>query len=86
MSPRAGDGAAKVRLVQLAPGLAGVVVFVLLLWLARNVADILLLFFLAVLLAVFLDALRDAIRAKLKLGERTAFALAVVIALLVLYG
>jgi predicted PurR-regulated permease PerM len=86
LSPRAADGAAQVRLVQLAPGLASVVLFVLLLWLARNVAGILLLFFLAVLLAVFLDALRDAIRAKLKVGERTAFALAVVIMLLVLYG
>ena len=86
MSPRAADGAAKVRLVQLAPGLAGVVLFVLLLWLARNVVDILLLLFLAVLLAVFLDALRDAIRARFRLGERAAFALAVFITLLVLYG
>jgi predicted PurR-regulated permease PerM len=86
LTPRAADGAAKVRLVQLAPGLTGVVLLVLLLWLARNVVDILLLFFLAVLLAVFLDALRDAIRVRLKLGERAAFALAVFIALLVLYA
>jgi predicted PurR-regulated permease PerM len=86
LTPRAADGAAKVRLVQLAPGLAGVVLFVLLLWLARNVVDILLLLFLAVLLAVFLDALRDAIRARFRLGERAAFALAVFITLLVLYG
>jgi predicted PurR-regulated permease PerM len=86
LTPRAAGGAAKVRLVQLAPGLAGIVLFVLLLWLARNVVGILLLFFLAVLLAVFLDALRDAIRARLKLGERAAFALAVFITLLVLYS
>ncbi|MFI5310140.1 MAG: AI-2E family transporter [Gemmatimonadales bacterium] len=86
MAPPTADGAAKVRLVQLAPGLAGVVLFVLVLWLARNVVDVLLLFFLAVLLAVFLDALRDALRARLKLAERAAFALAVFIALLVMYG
>lgn len=86
MTPPAADGAAKVRLVQLAPGLAGIVLFVLLLWLARNVAGILLLLFLAVLLAVFLDALRDAIRARFTLGERASFALAVFVTLLVLYG
>lgn len=86
MSPRPADGAAKVRLVQLTPGLAGVVLLVLLLWLARNVVGILLLFFLAVLLAVFLDALRGAIKARLKLGERAAFALAVLITMLVLYA
>jgi len=86
LSPGEPDGAAQLRLVKLAPGLTGVVLLVLLLWLARNVAGILLLFFLAVLLAVFLDALRDALRTRLRFGERAAFALAVLITLLVLYG
>ena len=80
------EAAAKVRFVQLTPGLAGVILLVLLLWLARNVAGVLLLFFLAVLLAVFLDALRDTLIARLRLGERAAFAFAVLITLLVLYA
>ena len=84
--PRTADGPAKVRLVQLTPGLSGVVLLILLLWLARNVAGLLLLFFLAVLLAVFLDALRDALRERLTLTDGRAFGLAVVVTLLLLYG
>ena len=57
MAGRQGDAAAGVRLIQLAPGLAAVVLTVFLLWLARAVAPILLLLFLAILLAVYLDAL-----------------------------
>lgn len=83
---RTAESPAKVRLVQLTPGLAGVVLLILLLWLAANVAGLLLLFFLAVLLAVFLDALRDALRQRLKLSDRRAFALAVFVTLLLLYA
>ncbi|MFI5311083.1 MAG: AI-2E family transporter [Gemmatimonadales bacterium] len=86
MPQPAREGAPPLRLVQLAPGLASLVVLGLLLWAARNVVGILLLFFLAVLLAVFLDALRDFLEARLKLGERAAIALAVFVTLLVVYA
>jgi predicted PurR-regulated permease PerM len=77
---------AKVRYVQFTPGLAAVVVTLLLLWLARTVAPVLLLLFLAILLAVFLDALRDALVRWLHIRPKAAFPLAMAIMALVLYG
>lgn len=70
--------AAKVRLVQLTPGLAGVVAIFLLLWFARSIAPILLLFFLAILLGVYLDALRGYFERRFRFTPRLAIVLAVV--------
>jgi predicted PurR-regulated permease PerM len=75
----------RVRLIQLTPGLAGVVITILVLWLVRGVAPILLLFFLSVLLGVYLDAVRGFILAKTRLGPRSAFAVALFITLLLAY-
>jgi len=80
------DAAAKVRLVQLTPGLAGVVAIFLLLWFARSVASILLLFFLAILLGVYLDALRDAIARRLHIKPSVAIFLALLITVAGVYG
>ena len=80
------DDRAAIRLVQLAPGLAAVVLTFFLLWLARAVAPILLLLFLAILLAVYLDALRDALVARVRLTPRLAFAGAMLITLGVAAG
>jgi predicted PurR-regulated permease PerM len=82
---RAAGSADRVRLVQLTPGLAGVVIAILLFWLLRGITSVLLLFFLAVLLGVYLDALRDFLIAKTRLGPRAAFAVALFITLLLLY-
>lgn len=76
MSDAPAGTAAKVRLVQLTPGLAGVVAIFLLLWFARGVAPILLLFFLAILLGVYLDALRAWFERRFRLSPRLAIALA----------
>jgi predicted PurR-regulated permease PerM len=81
-----GDASAAVRRVRLLPGLTAVVLTVLLLWLARTVADVLLFFFLAVLIAVYLDALNDFIAARTKLGHNASFALAVIVSLAALAG
>ena len=80
----AGDGA--VRRVQLLPGFTVVVITVLLLWLARSVADVLLFFFLAVLVAVYLDALSGFLVKRAKVGRRTSFALSVVLTTVALAG
>jgi predicted PurR-regulated permease PerM len=74
VAQRTSSAPAESRLVQLAPGLAGVLILAILLVLARNVASILLLFFLAVLLAVYLDAVRDLLHQRLRIPERLAFA------------
>jgi predicted PurR-regulated permease PerM len=74
------------RRVQLLPGLTAVVLTVLLLWLAGTVSEVLLLFFLAVLIAVYLDALNALIVARTKLGHKSAFALTILISLAALAG
>jgi predicted PurR-regulated permease PerM len=86
LADRQGGAAAKVRLVQLAPGLTAVVFTVFLLWLALAVAPVLLLLFLAILLAVYLDALRDALVTRARLTPRVAFGGAMVITLAVVTG
>ena len=86
MAARPGNAPSKVRLVQLAPGLAAVVLTLFLLWLARAVAPVLLLLFLSILLAVYLDALRDALIARAHLTPRLAFAGALLITLAVATG
>ncbi len=77
---------AKIRYVQLAPGLTAMVLVLLLLWFARSIASLLLLLFLAILLAVFLDALRDVLVHRLRVRARFAFPLALVIMALAIYG
>jgi len=64
-----------VRRVQLLPGLTAVVLTVLLLWLAGTVAEVLLFFFLAILVAIYLDALAAILAARTKLGRGPSFAL-----------
>ncbi len=78
--------AGAVRRVQLLPGLTGFVLTVLLLWLAGTVAEVLLFFFLAVLIAVYLDALAAFIGKRAKLGPRRAFALAIFVTFAALAG
>jgi predicted PurR-regulated permease PerM len=73
-------------LVPLTPGLAGLAVAILVLWLLRGIAPILLLFFLAVLLGVYLDALRGFILAHTRFGPRASFAVALLVTLLIAYG
>ncbi len=75
-----------VRRVQLLPGFTVVLLTVLLLWLAKTVADVLLFFFLAVLVAVYLDALAAFVAKRTKTGPRSAFALAVVITIAAVAG
>ncbi len=70
------------RRVRLTPGLPAVVITVLLLWLAGSVANVLLLFFVAMLAAVFLDAVADKLEAKFRLRRSIAFALALFLSLL----
>ena len=86
MAARAAGPAERVRLIKFTPGLAGVVVTILLLFALRSVAPVLLLFFLAVLLGVYLDALRNLLIARTRLGRRGAFAVALGITLLLVYG
>jgi predicted PurR-regulated permease PerM len=80
------DDSGAVRRVRLLPGLTAAVLTVLLLWLAWKVADVLLFFFLAVLIAVYLDALNGFIAARTKLGPRSSFALTLLLTLAVLAG
>ncbi len=68
------------------PRFSAVVLTVLLLWLARNVAEVLLFLFLAVLIAVYLDALTDFIVRKTSLGRRGALAVAVLGTILIAVG
>lgn len=60
------------------PALAGVAAAALLVWLAGRVADLLLLFFLAILLAVYVGATTDFLMARLRLPRAAAFALTLV--------
>jgi len=77
VSARASGAPVESRLVQLAPGLAGLIILAILVVLAKSVASILLLFFLAVLLAVYLAAVRDLFHTRAKLPARLAFIAAV---------
>lgn len=65
-----------VHRVRLLPGFTVVALTVLLLWLAGTVAEVLLFFFLAVLIAVYLDALAGFLAKRTGLGRRSSFALA----------
>lgn len=82
----AGADAGAVRRVQLLPGLTAVVLTVLLLWVAGRVSEVLLLFFLAVLVAVYLDALNGLVMARTKLGHKRAFVFTILISLAALAG
>lgn len=72
--------------MQPTPTLAGVFITIALLWLARGIAPLLLLFFLSVLLAVYLNALTSFLTGRTRLGPRWAFAVALFLSLLLLYG
>lgn len=85
MAAAAADAGA-VRRVQLLPGLTVFVLTVLLLWLAGTVADVLLFFFLAVLIAIYLDALAAFIRKRTKRGKRASFLLAMLVTFVALAG
>jgi predicted PurR-regulated permease PerM len=65
-----------VHRVRLLPGFTVAVLTVLLLLLARSVAEVLLFFFLAVLIAIYLDALAEFVARRTKLGRKGSFALA----------
>ena len=69
------------RRVQLVPGLAVVVLTVLLLWLAGTVADVLLLLFISVLLAVYLSAVTDLIGRRFGLARGWSFVAALTFSL-----
>ena len=75
-----------VRRVQLLPGLTAVVLTVLLLWLAGTVAEVLLFFFLAILIAIYLDALAGFLAARTKLTRGPSFALAIVLTFAAIAG
>jgi len=75
-----------VRRVQLLPGLTAVVLTVLLLWLAGTVAEVLLFFFLAILIAIYLDALAGFLGTRAKIGRGAAFALAIFVTTAALAG
>jgi len=68
------------------PALAGVAAAALLVWLAGRVADLLLLFFIAILLAVYLGATTDFVLARTRLPRPAAFALTIAGTLLVVLG
>jgi len=74
------------RRVQLVPGLAAVVITILLLWLAGSVASVLMMFFISMLIAVFLDALTDSLEQRLRLQRSLAFVLALVLSALALFA
>lgn len=69
------------RRVRLLPGLAVVVLTVLLLWLAGRVAEVLLFLFISVLIAVYLEALTTFLVERLHVGHRAAFALGLLVTL-----
>lgn len=86
MADSHGDSTARVRLVQLTPGLAGVVALVALLWFARSVAPVLLLFFLAILLGVYLNALKELLATKLRFKPVVAMTVAVALTFVGVWG
>lgn len=75
-----------VRRVQLLPGLTAVVLTVLLLWLAGTVAEVLLFFFLAILIAIYLDALAAWLAARTKRGRGASFTLAIFVTIAAVVG
>jgi predicted PurR-regulated permease PerM len=80
------DSTTTVRRVQLLPGLTAVVLTVLLLWLAGTVAEILLFFFLAILIAIYLDALAESLAVRTKLGRGASLTLAILVTFAALAG
>ena len=74
------------RRVILTPGIAAVVLTVLVLLLAGQASDLLLLLFLAVLVAVYLGAFTDEIVKRTEWKRPIAFAMAIVVTILVLWG
>lgn len=80
------DDAVILRRVQLIPGLTAIVLTVLLLWLAGSVAEVLLFFFLAILIAIYLDALAAFIAQRTKLGHHPSVAIAIVVTLALVAG
>ena len=81
----AGETAATRRVI-LTPGIAAVALTVLALLVAGQVADLLLLLFIAILLAVYLAAFTDAIVARTQWPRPAAFVGAIVVTILVLWG
>ena len=79
------EGAA-LRRVMLTPGLAAVVMTVLAILLVGQVSELMLLLFIAILGAVYLSAFTDAIVARTQWKRGLAFATAIVVTMLVLWG
>lgn len=74
------------RRVILTPGLAAVVLLVLVVLLLGRAIDLLLLLFLAILIAVYLGAFTDAVVGRTKWPRPAAFAVAIGITILALWG
>lgn len=85
MGESAGQQAA-IRRVILTPGLAAVVLLVLVVLLLGRAVDLLLLLFLAILIAVYLGAFTDAIVGRTRWPRPAAFAAAIAATILVLWG
>jgi predicted PurR-regulated permease PerM len=81
-----GVDAGAVRRVKLVPGFTVAVLTVLLLWLAGTVAEVLLFFFLAVLVAVYLNALAAILEKRANVRRGPAFTLAILLTLAALAG
>jgi len=77
---------AAIRRVTLTPAIAAVVLTVLVLAVATKAAHLLILMFIGVLIAVYLAAFTDAIIARTNWRRPWAFATAIVVTLLVLWG
>ena len=73
------EGAAKSVKVAFAPILAATVFTVVALWLWLRVADVFLLLFLGILISLYLGALAGVLHRRLKLPERLAFILAILL-------
>ncbi len=85
-APGAGDPTAAPRRVILTPGLAAVVVTVLVFLVLGKAVHLLILLFVAVLIAVYLSAFTDAIMSRTGWRRPWAFAAAIVATLLALWG
>lgn len=85
-APQTAAEGATLRRVMLTPGITAVVLTVLVLLLAGQVSDILLLLFIAILSAVYLGAFTDAVVARTQWKRPIAFGIAIVITMLVLWG
>ncbi len=75
-----------VRRVWILPGLAAIIVTVLLIWLAGTVADLLLLLFLGILVAVYLSAVTDVLAANTGIPRAAAFVLSFALSVAALVG